>query len=123
MMRNELGYTQAAMAKTLDVSPRSYQSYEAGKSSIPIEALYQLHQQFEVDTNWILHGAASVRSEHDLAALERFMLEVEDYVKRRGVNIRPEKKYAVICRWYRSLLEGHKKDMADVYTWIELLQE
>lgn len=121
--RNELGISQARMAEALGMSLRAYQSYELGKRSIPVEALVELHRQFQVDLSWVLLGMEAARPGHDLAALERFEVALDKFLTTSDIRLKSEKRGAIVARWYRSLLEGKPIDMDDVRTWIELLTE
>ena len=121
--RNELGISQAKMAEALGMSLRAYQSYELGKRSIPVEALVELHRQFQVDLSWVLLGMEAARPGHDLAALERFEVALDQFLTSSDIRLKSEKRGAIVARWYRSLLEGKPIDMDDVRTWIELLTE
>ncbi|SPH20353.1 hypothetical protein ASD8599_01089 [Ascidiaceihabitans donghaensis] len=121
--RNELAVSQAKMAEVLGISLRAYQSYELGKRSIPVEALVKLHRKFDVDLNWILLGAESVRLEHDLAKLEEFEVALDKFLSDSETKLKSEKRGAIAARWYRSFLEGKEIAMDDVHTWIELLRE
>lgn len=121
--RNELGMSQTKMTEALGISLRAYQSYELGKRSIPVEALVELNRQFDVDLNWILLGAESVRMKHDIAALEEFEVALDKHLSESGTKLKSEKRGAIAARWYRSVLEGKEIAMDDVHTWIELLRK
>ncbi len=121
--RNECGMSQAKMANALGISLRAYQSYELGKRSIPVEALVELHRQFDVDLNWILLGVEAVRLKHDLSTLEKFEVALDKYLSNSGIKLKSEKRGAIVSRWYKSFLEGKEIDMDQVHTWIELLSE
>ncbi|WP_170349669.1 helix-turn-helix domain-containing protein [Ruegeria atlantica] len=121
--RNELGMSQAKMAEALGISLRAYQSYELGKRSIPVERLVELHRKYDVDLNWILLGAESVRLRHDLVALQEFEVALDRHLSNSGVKLKSEKRGAIAARWYHSFLEGKEVAMDDVHTWIELLRE
>lgn len=123
IVRSEIGLSQARLAAELGVSLRAYQSYEKGSRGIPIEALAKLNRSFKVDLNWVLMGIGSARVEHDLAALERFEIELDQYLVSNKIAIRSEKRGAIVSKWYGSLLDGKTLEMSDVYTWIELLKE
>ena len=88
-----------------------------------VEALVELHRQFQVDLNWILLGVEAVRREHDLTALEEFEVALDKYLSDSGTKLKSEKRGAIAARWYRSFLEGKEIAMDDVHTWIELLRE
>jgi len=121
--RSEIGLSQARLAAELDVSLRAYQSYEKGSRGIPVEALAKLNRVFKVDLNWVLLGVGSARVEHDLAALEGFEVELDQYLVRNKITVRSEKRGAIVSKWYGSMLDGKAVEMSDVYTWIELLKE
>ncbi len=121
--RNEIGLSQADLAKVIGVSLRAYHSYEKGDRGLPIEALVALHEKFNVDVNWILLGGRSVRVEHDIEALQEFETSLDRYLRDQGVTIKSEKRGAIVARWYRSLTDGKEIQMEDVFTWIELLRE
>lgn len=121
--RGEIGLSQTEMAKRLGVSLRAYHSYEKGDRGLPIEALVGLHEQFDVDVNWVLLGSKSVRSEHDFDALQKFEAGLDQYLKFQKISIASEKRGAIVSRWYRSHIEGKTVEMDDVHTWIELVRE
>ncbi|MBQ4808899.1 helix-turn-helix transcriptional regulator [Phaeobacter sp. HS012] len=121
--RNEIGLSQADMAKVIGVSLRAYHSYEKGDRGLPIEALVALHEKFKSDVNWILLGVKSARVEHDIEALQEFETSLDRYLADQGITIKSEKRGAIVARWYRSLTDGKEIQMEDVYTWIELLKE
>jgi transcriptional regulator with XRE-family HTH domain len=106
--RNELSMSQAKMAESLGMS---------------LEALVELHRQFQVDLSWVLLGMEAARPGHDLAALERFEVALDKFLTTSDIRLKSEKRGAIVARWYRSLLEGKPIDMDDVRTWIELLTE
>ncbi|TRD15003.1 helix-turn-helix transcriptional regulator [Palleronia caenipelagi] len=121
--RNEIGLSQADMAKEIGVSLRAYHSYEKGDRGVPVEGLVAIHEKYGSDVTWILLGSKSARVEHDIDALEEFETSLDRYLTEQGIRIKSEKRGAIIARWYRSLTDGKEIKMEDVHTWIELLRE
>jgi transcriptional regulator with XRE-family HTH domain len=121
--RNELALSQAKMAEALGISLRAYQSYELGKRSMPVEALYKLHKLYDVDLNWVLLGQEAARVEHDIARWDEFQHDLDRYLSEAGITLKSEKRIAICSRWYRSFLDGKEIEMDDVHTWIELLKD
>ncbi|WP_439121099.1 helix-turn-helix domain-containing protein [Marivita sp.] len=121
--RNELGMSQAKLAEALGISLRAYQSYELGKRSIPVEALFEMNRKFDVDLNWILLGVEAVRMKHDIAALEDFEVTLDRYLTDQEIRVKSEKRGAIVARWYQSHVEGREVPVDQVHTWIELVRE
>ena len=121
--RKELGMSQAKLAEAIGLSVRAYQSYEMGQRSIPIEALVEMHQKFNVDLNWILLGAKAVRMQHDIAALEEFEVKFDQYLNDQKIRIASEKRGIIVSLWYQSHVEGREVPFEQVHTWIELVGE
>ncbi len=121
--RNEIGLSQAAMAEAIGVSHRAYHSYEKGKRGIPVEALVNMEDKFEIDVAWLLLGAKSVRVKHDIEALQEFEASLDRYLNEQNIKIRSEKRGAIVARWYQSRVEGRDVAIDDVHTWIELVRE
>lgn len=123
IIRNDIGFSQAAMAEALGVSPRAYHSYEKGKRGIPVEALVAMMDGFNVDVSWLLIGAKSVRAAHDFEALKDIENSLDRHLNEEGIKIKSEKRGAIIARWYQSHIEGREVTDDDVHTWIELVRE
>lgn len=123
IVRNDLALSQSAMAKALDLSLRGYINYESGARSLPMELLVRLNERFETDLNWLLLGARAVRIEHDLDALKAFQVELDEALSLRKLNIKSERRAAIVDRWYRSKLEGQEIDTDDLYNWIDLMAD
>jgi len=121
--RNEIGFSQAAMAEAIGVSPRAYHSYEKGQRGMPVEALVAMGEQFEVDVPWLLLGTKSIRAGHDFEALKHIESSLDKHLTDEGIKIKSEKRGAIVARWYQSHVEGREVSNDDVHTWIELVRE
>lgn len=122
-IRNEIGLSQAAMAEAIGVSPRAYHSYEKGERGMPVEALVAVGEEFDVDVPWLLLGAKSIRKGHDFSALKEIESHLDQLLKSEGIEIKSEKRGAIVARWYQSHVEGREVMDDDVHTWIELVKE
>lgn len=120
--RNAIGYSQAAMAKAIGVSPRAYHSYEKGQRGIPVEALVAMGDRFEVDVPWLLLGTKSIRAGHDFEALKHIESSLDRHLTEEGIKIKSEKRGTIVARWYQSHVEGREVTDGDVHTWIELVR-
>ena len=67
--REILGYSQEEMAYQLGISDRQYRRYESGRSSIPRPYLLKLHDEMEIDINYLIMGVF-VMDEYIQAAME-----------------------------------------------------
>lgn len=123
IVRNELGLTQTAMAEAIGVSYRAYHSYEKGQRGLPIEALVAIDGRFDADVAWILLGTKAVRAAHDFDELKKIETSLDQHLNAEGINIRSEKRGAIVARWYQSHIEGREVTNDDVHTWIELVRE
>ena len=123
IIRNEIGLSQAAMAKAIGVSPRAYHSYEKGQRGLPVEALVALNDGFDVDIAWVLMGTKAIRTAHDFDALKRIETELDQHLNSEGIKVKSEKRGAIVARWYQSHVEGREVSDDDVHTWIELVRE
>lgn len=122
-IRNEVGLSQAAMAKKIGVSPRAYHSYEKGERGMPVEALVAVGEEFGADVPWLLLGTRSIRAGHDFDALKKIETKLDQHLNLEGVKVQSEKRGAIVARWYQSHLEGRNVSDGDVSTWIELVRE
>lgn len=123
IIRNEIGLSQAAMAKAIGVSPRAYHSYEKGERGMPVEALVAVGEEFGADVPWLLLGTKSIRAGHDFDALKRIETELDQHLTSEGIKVKSEKRGAIVARWYQSHVEGREVSDDDVHTWIELVRE
>lgn len=119
--RREIGISQAKFAKAIGLSPRAYQSYESGERSIPVEALVALQATFQTDLEWVLSGRVGYRPQHDLAAFQKFYVDLDRYLIEKGIRLRSESRGAIVARWYKGVLDGKPVKMDQVHTWIELV--
>lgn len=52
-LREDNDYSQAQIAKLLNVGQRTYADYELGKTRIPVDSLIKLAKHYNVDMNYI----------------------------------------------------------------------
>lgn len=114
--RNQLGFSQASLAKKLGLSTQAYNAYEAGKRALPILVLTQLCRDFELDADWLLFG-----TNHE--ARDGFELSLNKYLEDENIRISNPKRQAIVDNWYKSLKEGKEVPIEDLHTWIEIMRE
>ena len=59
-LREDSDYTQAQIAKMLQIGQRTYCDYELGKTRIPVDSLIVLAKFYNVDMNYIC-GVSEIR--------------------------------------------------------------
>lgn len=91
--REILGYSQEEMAYQLGVSDRQYRRYESGRSSIPRQYLLKLHDEMEIDINYLIMGVF-VMDEYIQAAMETM----------------PDNEFDETIDEYNALINYDKKD-------------
>lgn len=52
-LREDHDYSQAKIAKIINVGQRTYADYELGKTRIPVDSLIKLARYYDVDMNYI----------------------------------------------------------------------
>lgn len=52
-LREDHDYSQAQIAKILNVGQRTYADYELGNTRIPVDSLIKLARHYDVDMNYI----------------------------------------------------------------------
>lgn len=114
-----------AMALThwVGVSLRADHSHGKGERAMPVEALVVVGEEFDVDVPWLLLGAKSIRKGHDFSALKEIEAHLDQLLKSEGIEIKSEKRGAIVARWYQSHVEGREVMDDDVHMWIELVKE
>jgi transcriptional regulator with XRE-family HTH domain len=131
-LREISGMSPEALAKKLKVTKAQYNSYESGKTDIPLSALYELANEFKVELTTLLTGeeprlsayslvrkgkgpAASRRKEYDYQDLaynfkrkkaEIFHITVEPSKKEHKPNSHPGQEFTYV-------LEGRLKVSID----------
>jgi len=114
--RNQLGFSQARLAKKLGLSTQAYNAYEAGKRALPILVLTQLCRDCELDAVWLLFGT-------NPEARDGFEIALNEHLSNEKVRIPEPKRRAIVDNWYKSLQDGKEVSMEDVHTWIEMMKE
>ena len=80
-------------------------------------------ERCKVDVPWLLLGTESIRVRHDFEALKHIASSLDQHLTVEGIEIKSEKRGAIVARWYQSHVEGREVTDDDVYTWIELVRE
>lgn len=52
-LREDHDYSQAYIAKLLNIGQRTYSDYESGKTRIPLDSMIKLAELYNVDLNYI----------------------------------------------------------------------
>lgn len=68
-LRRFLRLTQDEMSRALGVSKPTYVRYEAGGMLPKISFLVLLHQKFDANINWLVHGRGSMLVDEDYGAV------------------------------------------------------
>lgn len=55
-IRNQLGFTQKAMAEQLDISYSAYKKLESGENFPSMDTLYKYKKRFHISADYILFG-------------------------------------------------------------------
>jgi len=113
--------SQHRSASCLGTSSNSYALFERGKKTIPAAALIKLQKAFGIDAAWVLLGTEMVGSPAERSALRTFVSDLDRYIGSRHVRIAPERREAIIARWYHARLKGREVDPHDVLCWLEIL--
>lgn len=61
-LREDHDYTQAYIAKILNIGQRTYSDYESGKTRIPLDSMIKLAKLYDVDMNYICDLSKKKRS-------------------------------------------------------------
>lgn len=121
-VRNELGLSQSAMAAALDVSPRSYHSYEKGVRGIPVEVIARLSADFNVDSIWLIYGRPNLSVEFNLDELERIYIRLHTALEGKRDCVSLQKKAVLLSKLYKSMLDGRGVNDDELEIWIELVK-
>lgn len=113
--------SQHRAASCLGTSSNSYALFERGKKTIPAAALVELQKAFGIDAAWVLLGTEMVGSPAERSALRTFVSDLDRYIGSRQLKIAPERREAIIARWYHARLKGTEVDPDDVFCWLEIL--
>lgn len=113
--------SQHRAASCLGTSSYSYALFERGKKTIPAAALVRLQKAFGIDAAWVLLGTEMVGSPAERSALRTFVLDLDRFIGSRQLKIAPERREAIIARWYHARLKGTEVDHHDVFCWLEIL--
>lgn len=85
---------QPEFAKSLGISPRSYQNYELGIRELPSSVIFQLIKEYAIDAQWLLDGTGGMyhRSASQLAkdSLEEIAQEASELSLTPNLNKLPE---------------------------------
>lgn len=123
MVRVGFGMTQAQFAKSIGVSPRSYQHYEKGSRSISAEILRRLRTMHRLDLNWILLGRGLPREGDDAAALAQFVEELSAHLSSTQCVLPSREMGKIVSRWWSALQDGTRIEMREVTFGVDLLRE
>lgn len=78
-LRQQHGYTQAALAQELGITFQQLQKYEKGQNRLPIERLHCLHRLFDVPYDYFFHDIGDDPAIPDMAMLQRDPLALDVY--------------------------------------------
>jgi len=113
--------SQQRAASCIGIGLYTYKDFERGKKSVPAAALVRLQKAFGIDAAWVLLGTEMVGSPTERSALRTFVSDLDRYIGSRQLKIAPERREAIIARWYHARLKGTEVDPDDVFCWLEIL--
>lgn len=109
-VRKQAELSQVEMANKLEVTLRSYQTYEQGTREIPRSLYVQLRKLFHTDPGWLMEGPAAGPSERKNVINEEAWMEafwaVHHVVNQAGAKITEEQKMLIIQSVYRELMSN-----------------
>lgn len=119
--RIDASLSQQRAASCIGIGLYTYKDFERGKKSVPAAALVRLQKAFGIDAAWVLLGTEMVGSPTERSALRTFVSDLDRYIGSRQLEIAPERREAIIARWYHARLKGTEVDPDDVFCWLEIL--
>ncbi len=85
-LRQRLMYTQSAMADNLNISARTYASYEREENNPPYSMLLVLCEKYDVNLNWFIADKGEMFNAPQFEqAQEEFALKVRQILKDEGL--------------------------------------
>ncbi len=122
VIRVEARLTQAEFAKALGVSLRTYHHYEKGQNACSTETLAVLSEKLGVDLNWFVTGREAIGSYKDADRIAEFIKVLDQYLEQSGIKLSPEKRRAIIARWYQGSGMRRAELKEDVLFWIDMVR-
>lgn len=119
--RFDVGLSRHRAASFLGTPLDAYLRFERGKKPISAAALVRLQKAFGIDAAWVLLGTEIVGSPAERSALRTFVSDLDRYIGSRQLKIAPERREAIIARWYHARFKGTEVDNHDVFCWLEIL--
>ena len=87
VVREELGYSQTDFSKQLSI-PQSYLSaIEAGKKILTVKFCSQIHDQFNVNINWLISNSGNMFESHESSQSELKLDLSEDSSEEKKVDL------------------------------------
>jgi transcriptional regulator with XRE-family HTH domain len=120
-LRLELSLTQKEFAKALGASLRTYHYYEKGQNQCSAQAMAILCETFGVDLNWFVSGFESADECSDVQRIAAFEFKLDEYVVNRAVQLTPQKRRAVVARWYQSSSTRRRELQGNAGFWLNLV--
>lgn len=121
--RFDAGFSQHRAASSLGTPLGTYLHFERGKKAIPAAVLVRLQKAFGIDATWVLLGTEMVGSPAERSALWTFVSDLDRYIGSRQLKVAPERREAIIARWYHARLKGTEADTHDILCWLEVLAD
>jgi transcriptional regulator with XRE-family HTH domain len=124
-IREKLGFSrQDDFAKTLDISFRTYQTYEQGQVKvIPHTFIEKLHKQYNVSLEWLLLGKGdifiddksnaivNVNNSNNVAVNGTICINTKDYVDSAEIKELLELLKDVPKSWVKNMIDKLKKSL------------
>lgn len=122
LVRGESRLTQDAFSKSIGLSARAYHYYERGQRSMPVQALVQVSELYEVDLNWLIRGLDKGELADVSGEIEQFATELYEYLESGEIKVPAASFGAIVSRWYSATRMGKKISNEDVQIWVDLLR-
>jgi transcriptional regulator with XRE-family HTH domain len=119
-VRYEHKMSQKDIGVRLDISWRTYQSYEVGSREMSAEALMKFCGEFSIRPEWLLVGQGEKNKANDYESLADIVVAVENEITRVDKMISAEVKSNIIVKLFRKCNEGQPLQESDVADFVDL---